>query len=247
MTLLAAFPAAAFCLGSWQVYRLQWKLDLIKQTEAALARDPVPLAVRAADADLPSDHTKVRLDGQFDLAAEFLVGPRVREGQPGFHAVAPFELATGERVLVNRGWVARSAAGTSRDRFDAAVPENQGPVVGLLKRAGERPSWAHENEPASNTWYWLDVSTMAKLARTEPLLVEQCDKLSDPTATARAERGLPIPKEPTANLRNNHLEYAVTWYMLSAATTAMLVMRRRSAAARQAAQSGFAGVKGRRL
>ena len=40
---LLVFPAIAFGLGSWQVYRKQWKEELIAAIEGQLKADPVPL------------------------------------------------------------------------------------------------------------------------------------------------------------------------------------------------------------
>ncbi|KAI8849562.1 hypothetical protein BC829DRAFT_391528 [Chytridium lagenaria] len=40
---LWAFPIVTFGLGSWQVYRLQWKLDLIENAKIMMAADPISL------------------------------------------------------------------------------------------------------------------------------------------------------------------------------------------------------------
>ncbi|MEN0088068.1 MAG: SURF1 family cytochrome oxidase biogenesis protein, partial [Pseudomonadota bacterium] len=36
--------AALIALGTWQVIRLEWKTDLIAQTQARVAAEPQPLA-----------------------------------------------------------------------------------------------------------------------------------------------------------------------------------------------------------
>lgn len=43
IVLMGVMPIAAFVLGTWQVGRLQWKLDIIKELEEKLSRDPLPL------------------------------------------------------------------------------------------------------------------------------------------------------------------------------------------------------------
>ncbi|ORZ34342.1 SURF1 family-domain-containing protein [Catenaria anguillulae PL171] len=233
MTILAVFPAAAFCLGSWQVYRLQWKLDLIERTNAALAKDPVALdpdtlLAPSAASNAHQQHTKVAIDGRVDPSVEFRVAPRVRDGEPGFYAVTPFVLSSGQRILLNRGWIARDKEADGA-RKDLARAETR--VVGLVKRDNERPAWSHDNKPELGQWYWTDVTTMSKLASTQPVLVDAVDS----EAKRRRDLGLPIPRPPVATFKNNHLEYAITWYSLCAATTAMLVLRRRRAAGGAAA------------
>jgi len=43
MSWLALFPAATFGLGIWQVYRLQWKLDLIQKVSEKRSKPSIPL------------------------------------------------------------------------------------------------------------------------------------------------------------------------------------------------------------
>lgn len=40
---LLIIPATTFCLGTWQIYRLQWKIDLIEKLEKKTKRSPVPI------------------------------------------------------------------------------------------------------------------------------------------------------------------------------------------------------------
>lgn len=45
------FPTVCFALGSWQVYRLNWKTELIRDLERNLARPAIKLdALPYADA-----------------------------------------------------------------------------------------------------------------------------------------------------------------------------------------------------
>ncbi len=41
--LLGFMPIFTFGLGTWQIYRLQWKLDLIKELETQLEKEPMDL------------------------------------------------------------------------------------------------------------------------------------------------------------------------------------------------------------
>jgi len=40
---LGLIPVLTFALGTWQVQRLKWKVDLIDQLSEKLQRDPIPL------------------------------------------------------------------------------------------------------------------------------------------------------------------------------------------------------------
>jgi surfeit locus 1 family protein len=69
-----------------------------------------------------------------------------------------------------------------------------------------------------NFWFARDVDRMAEALGTEPYLV-----------VAESNPGeRPVPAPVTVNLRNDHLEYAITWFALAAgwaAMTAALVLR----------------------
>lgn len=44
--LLGFIPIFTFALGTWQLQRLQWKINLIDELEEKLQRDPIPLPKR---------------------------------------------------------------------------------------------------------------------------------------------------------------------------------------------------------
>ena len=44
--LLAAMPVISFGLGTWQVYRLQWKKSLIQQLEDRTMKEPLEITNR---------------------------------------------------------------------------------------------------------------------------------------------------------------------------------------------------------
>lgn len=44
--LLAAMPVISFGLGTWQVYRLQWKKSLIQQLEDKTMKEPLEITDR---------------------------------------------------------------------------------------------------------------------------------------------------------------------------------------------------------
>ena len=100
-------------LGVWQLKRLAWKEALIAEVgrarSRALADPPAPEAWAGLK---PSDYEyrHVRVSGVYDLKRQALVfralsSPKGRYGGPGYLVMTPLELANGESVLVNRGFV----------------------------------------------------------------------------------------------------------------------------------------------
>jgi surfeit locus 1 family protein len=197
-------------LGTWQLQRLAWKNDLIAQLEARLSVAPVPLPAapdRARDAYL-----RVAVPGRYAEGELHVLTSRKPYG-PGFRVIAPFETQGGRRILVDRGFV-------PEEEKDAARPLPQGPVTvtGALVWPRETDMFTPEPDRAENFWFARDVPLMAEALDTAPLMVAA---ESNP-----GER--PVATPVTVNLRNTHLQYAITWFGLAvgwAAMTAALVLR----------------------
>ena len=80
-------------------------------------------------------------------------------------------------------------------------------------------SFTPDNEPVKNQWFWFDIPLMARLTGSSPVLIDALFNEQKPNQ-------LPIGGQTTVNLRNTHLNYAITWFCLSAATTAMIFFRK---------------------
>ena len=109
--LLGAMPIVTLYLGVWQVKRLRWKLDLIDELESKLKREPLSLP-KNIDLDMLLEHYTNRL---FAISGSFppptpentiFLGPRVRDGQMGYHVLQPLQRDVGGGdIIVDRGFV----------------------------------------------------------------------------------------------------------------------------------------------
>lgn len=199
-------------LGTWQLHRLEWKAAMIAEDVAHRAAPPMALPDRIVDPAV-LDNRPVRLAGRFLHERELYLGARSYQGEVGFHVVTPFRLNDGRTVLVDRGWVPPAR----RDPATRAAGQVAGPleITGLARVGGWRGSaWFRPaNEPERNHWLWYDLPAMAARAGLEdPVTAIYVAAAPDPVPG-----GLPIAVVPEANLRNDHLQYAVTWYALAAA------------------------------
>ncbi len=212
LTTIVAF-AILMVLGTWQVQRLEWKLDLISRTEAGLAAAPVPLpADPAAMQEL--DLRPVTAEGELLNDRAFAYGTSQRGGQPGARLMVPLERGEGAPVLVDMGWVP--------EPVESALAQLQDPgpvaVSGILRtdHLASRPPFRPENRPTERRWYWLDTAALAT-ALDVPALAP----VTLVRSPAAAETTPPIADRPVLTLTNNHLGYAITWYGLGAALVAV--------------------------
>lgn len=207
-------------LGTWQVQRLELKRSLIAQREAALAAPPIA----APENFDPARHAfrRVRLEGRFLHERELYTAPRSRAGKPGLRVVTPLLLGDGSVVMVDRGWLPRAnKAPASRG---AGQMTGRVTVEGVIRRSDQRGRFVPENQPADNLWFTRDVPAMAEhagLGRVRPYLVE--------AGPAANPGGLPIGRAYRVDLRNDHLQYVVTWYALAAALLVIYILYARRA------------------
>lgn len=194
-------------LGTWQLERLRWKTALIERIEGRLTAEPAPLPATIDDPDA-WDFRRVEVRGSWRHEAEMPLSARTLEGRIGYHIVTPLDRADGGgTVLVNRGWI-------PAERLDPGTrPESrpQGEVtVAGIARDPPPPGWMQpDNDPAANTWYWIDLDAMASRAGgpVAPVIVE---------AAAGAPGELPVGGQTRLHIPNNHLQYVLTWYGLAA-------------------------------
>jgi surfeit locus 1 family protein len=208
--LVFSLVAAALLLnlGFWQLRRLGEKEALLATIDTRLKGEAVTLANVDAAGDI--EFIRVKLTGRF------LDKPVMRKltsfnGSPGFDILQPFLTSDNKLVLVHRGAVPENYADTPAQISDLeAVIRSHDKGQGFFDP---------ENDPAKGLWYWWDVPEM--LANIPP----QPDAITMPFIAQQipvaGEIGLPAPLPPKAELRNNHLGYAITWFGLAAACVVM--------------------------
>jgi len=198
-----------FGLGTWQVQRRAWKLDLIARVDRRVHAAPVAAPGPSdwprisADAD---EYRRVTLQGEW-LAGKDTLVKAVTELGGGFWVLTPLRRADGSIVLVNRGFV-------PEDQRTAAIPPPAaGSVTGLLRVTEPGGAFLHKNDPAAGRWYSRDVAAIAAArglpaARVAPYFV-------DAAAVSPAAPGEPVGGLTVIHFYNNHLVYAITWYALA--------------------------------
>jgi surfeit locus 1 family protein len=208
--------AALIALGSWQLQRLDWKEGQIAEREARSTAPAIALPPEIGDPQA-LEYRRVRLIGRFLHEAEMYLGGRTFKGQVGVHVVTPMVLADGRGLLVDRGWVPM----TRKAPASRAEGQLDGPLAleALLRTGGWKGSTAFrpDNRPADSTWFWVDPEAMAASAG----LKDPVTAVYAAAGPAENPGGLPIGGQTRITLRNDHLQYAITWYALAAVLAAI--------------------------
>lgn len=208
---LLAFAGFA-ALGTWQLFRLQWKLDLIDRVEHRVHAPPVPAPgpaqwprINTAD----DEYRHVQLAGTF-LHAHTTPVQATTELGFGYWLLTPLRAADGSIVLINRGFV---PAADLREAL-AARPDEAAAVTGLLRMTEPGGIFPRRNDPAVNRWYSRDVHAIAAvrgLTRVAPYFVD-ADAMPN---SATPDVSSPVGGLTVVSFHNNHLAYALTWYALA--------------------------------
>lgn len=218
LLLVAVFTfAGLIALGLWQVNRLQWKSELIERVKQRTSAVPAPMPspvewpdLRAADIE----YRRVQLSGRFAHDKETLVAATTALGS-GYWVLTPLQTSQGWWVIVNRGFVppdrrAPADRGESRgETADAALQT----VTGLMRASEPAGRMLQANQPAASRWYSRDVAAIAS-ARQLPGPVAPF--FVDVSAVDDAPIGWPRAGLTVLHFTNNHLVYAITWFLLAA-------------------------------
>lgn len=207
-------------LGGWQVQRLQWKADLIQKLDARATAPAV--APPAASADLSAfEYRRIRVRGVFRHDRElYLVGRSLR-GQAGLHVLTPLQPeGDGPAILVDRGW----APFDRRDPATRAEGQIAGSVeiVGLLRLDKGKGAFQPDNDAEKNTWYFVEPGKMAQASGVR--LATGYYLVAGPM---KVPGSLPVSGQWRLSVRNDHLQYAITWFSLAIALLVIYVLYHR--------------------
>jgi surfeit locus 1 family protein len=223
---LALFSFCIFlALGTWQVERRAWKLDLIDRVERRVHAAPTPAPPRPEwplVSRASHEYRHVRVTGVFLPESQTRVQALTERGS-GFWVMTALREPDGSIVLVNRGFV---AADEPAHAAAAAPPDQPVSVTGLLRMTEPGGGFLRHNEPAADRWYSRDVQAIAAargLGVVAPYFID-----ADRAATAHGGTDVPVGGLTVIAFYNNHLIYAITWYTLAAMIPAALWFARRS-------------------
>lgn len=218
--LLGLGVLAVICLilmGNWQLHRLAWKTDLISKVNTRAYGTPVEAPKQPEWPTVTADthaYERVKVTGHYLQSPEFSV-KAVTDLGPGFWILTPLQRDTGNIIWINRGFVPTEM----RDAKDRpAPPAGDVTVTGLLRVTEPEGTLLQSNDPAINRWYSRDVAAFSAedgLGPTAPYFID-------------AEKNDADDEWPRGGLtkitfRNNHLQYALTWYGMAIGLAAAMI------------------------
>jgi cytochrome oxidase assembly protein ShyY1 len=224
--LFTLFLLAVFIgLGVWQLQRRVEKHALIAALDARLAAAPVPLPppaqwkslTRAAD-----EFRRVTFSATYEQRPDAMVfssGSAIRPdvSGPGAWAFMPARLPDGDVIVINAGFVQNIMQDRAeQDRVVGPLVTGQ-PVTmtGYLRFPEQSGMLTPRPGAAKRLWFARDVGAMTQAlgwapdGRIAPFYID----LEAPVP----QNGIPKPGPLQVHLRDDHMQYAFTWFTLAAA------------------------------
>ncbi len=199
-------------LGTWQLQRRAWKLELLERIESRVKTEPVALTriLERPQKTNDIDYWPARVNGVF-LHKQELHFYDVISGTLGWRIITPLKTSDGKRLLVDRGFVPdhlRDPAQRPQSQIKGEVQ-----ITGLIRSPPNKKAFfTPANNIAENQWYWRDLYAMAQARgiSTKNLVPFFLDADATPVPG-----GWPRGGATRLNPPNRHLEYALTWYGLA--------------------------------
>ena len=182
-------------LGYWQLYRLNWKLNLLSEIENSLKNNPVEFS--KVD---KKNYLRIKTSGIIDFNKQIYLYNLNESGKPGFEVINPI-IINNENYLINRGWIPFD----KKDKPEVNLI-NEGNIIGTLKLQHKASTFKPDNDINKNYWFTLNIEDIFKYTGK---------KFSDYIIYLNGDYKLPKPKVITANISNNHKKYAITWFSMA--------------------------------
>lgn len=206
-------------LGTWQVQRLAWKEGLIRAAEAAEQAPVLPLSQALALPD--PEFRKVLITCPGLARAPYAELRSIEAGQTGVRLVSLCREASGQSLLVDRGFLAEGLSARPQIKAEDTMPV----VLTAVLRRVPAPS-SMTPPPEGLHFYGRDLPAMAKalgaMAGVLPYGVYA-------TSNINPEVQGVVSSAPPVAFSNNHLGYALTWFGLAIALIVFyaVLLRRR--------------------
>ena len=189
-----------FCaLGTWQLYRLQWKLELISEITFGLDSRPIEYSN-----SIKKNYQRVSVIGKFNFDNQIYLYSLNDNGKPGYDVVTPFRTNKNENVLINRGWIKKELKNNPIINSNEELEQK---IVGLLRKIYKPNIFKPDNDLKNNIWFSINLEDLKETSGEQ--FSEFVIFLEDNRAKA------PLPKKISIDVPNNHLKYAITWYAIS--------------------------------
>ena len=202
-----------FILGVWQLYRLNWKNDLIENINNSINAPKIFDSYEKYE-----ELITISLNNDFELIGNpIFLESKTQQGKVGYHAVLPLTYKDNFYSVINLGWLSDKDPEYINNILEAI--KSQDSFYAYTRYLSDKKKiFVPENQPNDNIWFSILKSDLEKYYNSN-FKSRYYFVLFDPRIKPDIN--------PLAFLRNNHLNYSITWFLLSLSSAIMILIIRR--------------------
>ena len=151
------------------------------------------------------EFTKIITRGSIDRSKKIFFPAKTFDGKNGYIIASLLIDKHNNKYLIDEGWFEYNKIDYFKNNFDIISAE----ILGYLRYPTEKKMFTPKNSPETNEWYYYDLKEIQKYFKTD---INQ--KFFIKNMTNYSEEFL-LPSTAKHNFSNNHLQYAITWFLMS--------------------------------
>lgn len=187
-------------LGTWQLERKKEKEALLHSLATAWMGE----VVNVDEVQTPLLMKPLYAMGHYVPGKTIFLQAKTHKGKSGVYILDVFQTQKGKFLLVQRGW-------SPKER--TLIPIGNIKIEGIVRTPARATYFQPLNKPP--VYFWIDLKMLSKELQLPLLPYYLVAKTSNDSQI--------LPTDPFPLPRNNHLEYAITWYGLAFALLVMLL------------------------
>ena len=202
-----------FILGVWQLYRLNWKNDLIENINNSINAPKIFDSYEKYE-----ELITISLNNDFELIGNpIFLESKTQQGKVGYHAVLPLTYKDNFYSVINLGWLSDKDPEYINNILEAI--KSQDFFYAYTRYLSDKKQFfVPKNQPNDNIWFSILKSDLEKYYNSN-FNSRYYFVLFDPRIKPDIN--------PLAFLKNNHLNYSITWFLLSLSSAIMILIIRR--------------------
>ncbi len=195
-------------LGSWQIYRYQEKREYLDSIYSSLQKEPLQIKENSQLAPF----SKIFISGEMLTDSYFWLYRRhpLAKQKDGAYLVVPFRTSFNEIFLVILGWVEKSYQQNIINEIKLKKENLQ--VTGLLLNSERNSIFLPGNDYKNRIYFTMSIPEIAKMLDMK--LPDYFIASLDGNSKFETQL-LPITAEMMIKVKNDHIEYATTWYSIA--------------------------------
>ena len=186
-----------FSLGTWQLIRLNWKQQLIQDISASINKP----ALEVSDLAQVKSFQNIKLSGDL-LKKNYFIYQLNEKGKYGFNLISLMKVNENYSVLIQRGWI-----NSIKDEYKFNLNNEQYKLSGRVENIKPKGFFTPNNDTNLEFKYYINVELLETINKVKiyPFILIQ---------TSKDRQFENIKNLQNLNITNNHLQYAITWFVL---------------------------------